>query len=118
MSEFNQHKPIYLQIADNVCERILGGEYLQEERIPSVRELGMNLGVNPNTIMRTYEYLQSMNIIFTSRGMGYFVSADAKTKILDMQRDEFLTEELPNFMKKMKLLQFTPEDICKKIKNF
>lgn len=71
--EFNEHKPIYLQIADNLCDKILSGEWQPEERIPSVRELGIVLGVNPNTIMRTYEHLQSADVIFNKRGVGYYI---------------------------------------------
>ena len=68
--DFNQNKPIYLQIADSICEKILSGEYLPQERILSVRELGISLGVNPNTIARVYEHLQGMEIIYNKRGIG------------------------------------------------
>ena len=102
--DFNQNKPIYLQIADSICETILSGEYLPDERILSVRELGISLGVNPNTIARVYEHLQGMEIIYNKRGIGYFVSPDAPETILQMQREEFLKNELPAVVKKMKLL--------------
>ena len=102
--DFNQNKPIYLQIADSICEKILSGEYLPQERILSVRELGISLGVNPNTIARVYEHLQGMEIIYNKRGIGYFVAPDAPERILQMQRDEFLKNELPAVVKKMKLL--------------
>ncbi len=102
--DFNQNKPIYLQIADSICEKILSGEYLPDERILSVRELGVSLGVNPNTIARVYEHLQGMEIIYNKRGIGYFVSLSAPERILERQRDEFLRDELPLVARKMKLL--------------
>ena len=102
--DFNQNKPIYLQIADSICEKILKGEHLPDERILSVRDLGISLGVNPNTIARVYEHLQGMEIIYNKRGIGYFVAPDAPERILQMQRDEFLKNELPAVVKKMKLL--------------
>ena len=102
--DFNQNKPIYLQIADSICEKILSGEYLPDERILSVRELGISLGVNPNTIARVYEYLQGMEIIYNKRGIGYFVAPDAPEKVLQSHREEFLRNELPSVVKKMKLL--------------
>ena len=102
--DFSQNKPIYLQIADSICEKILKGEHLPDERILSVRELGISLGVNPNTIARVYEHLQGMEIIYNKRGIGYFVSPDAPERILQMQREEFLKNELPVVVKKMKLL--------------
>lgn len=102
--DFNQNKPIYLQIADSICEKILSGEYLPDERILSVRELGVSLGVNPNTIARVYEHLQGMEIIYNKRGIGYFVSSSAPERILERQREEFLRDELPLVARKMKLL--------------
>ena len=64
--DFNAHKPIYLQICDQICDRILNGELKPEDRIRSVRELGAALGVNPNTIMRSYEQLQNDGILLRS----------------------------------------------------
>ena len=57
--EFDQHKPIYLQIADAICERILTGQWPEGDRIPSVRECGVSLEVNPNTVARSYDELSS-----------------------------------------------------------
>ena len=87
--EFNENKPIYLQIFDAICERILSGD-------------------NPNTVMRTYEKLTADGIIFNKRGIGYFVSADAKERIQDAQRKIFLEEELPLILRKMELLGIDP----------
>ncbi len=111
--EFNEHKPIYLQIADNLCDKILSEEWKPEERIPSVRELGMLLGVNPNTIMRVYDYLQSYGIIFNKRGVGYFISKDAKEIIISVQKQQFIQEELPKILKRMKLLGINPSELLK-----
>jgi DNA-binding transcriptional regulator YhcF (GntR family) len=109
--EFNEHKPIYLQISDTICDKILGDEWREEERIPSVRELGITLGVNPNTIMRTYDHLQSIEIIYNKRGVGYYVTAGAKATIVSLQREQFIKEELPKITKRMNLLGLKPSDI-------
>lgn len=102
--EFNDHKPIYLQISDRIFEKILEGELTANERILSVRELGALYGVNPNTVMRTYDYLQNNNIIYNKRGVGYFLSDDAKNIVIDLLRSEFITNELPLIKKKIRLL--------------
>jgi DNA-binding transcriptional regulator YhcF (GntR family) len=109
--EFNEHKPIYLQISDTICDKILGEEWREEERIPSVRELGITLGVNPNTIMRTYDHLQSVEIIYNKRGVGYYVTTGAKANIISFQREQFIKEELPKITKRMNLLGLKPSDI-------
>lgn len=111
--EFNQNKPIYLQIADRISERILSGELKEGDRILSVRELGGELGVNPNTAMRSYEKLTADGIIYNQRGIGYFVAEGAKKIALDRMRDEFLQNELPQILRKMELLEIKPSDYLK-----
>ena len=102
--DFHSDKPIYLQIADSLSESILSGTLKAEERIPSVREYGGQIGVNPNTVMRTYEKLTDDGIIYNKRGIGYFVSADAREKILEAQKADFLAKEVPAIRRKMELL--------------
>lgn len=102
--DFNADKPIFLQIADSVCDRILSGELNGEDRIPSVREFGADIGVNPNTVMRTYEKLTADGIIYNKRGIGYFVTSDAKDQILNVQRREFLEKDVPAIHKRLELL--------------
>lgn len=111
--EFRKQKPIYLQIADRLMEQILQGEPAEDDRMPSVRDVAVNMGVNPNTVMRTFEQLQSEEIIYNRRGVGYFVSPDAKKRILAEQRRQFLEEELPLIRQKMQMLGITFEDVMK-----
>ena len=111
--EFRKQKPIYLQIADRLMEQILQGEPAEDDRMPSVRDVAVNMGVNPNTVMRTFEHLQSEEIIYNRRGVGYFVSPDAKKRILAEQRREFLEEELPLIKQKMQMLGITFEEVMK-----
>lgn len=109
--EFNSNKPIYIQICDSICERILGGELKADDRILSVREYGAEIGVNPNTAMRSYEKLTNDGIIYNRRGIGYFISPDAKEIVLASQRKEFLEKELPAILKRMSLLGIDARDV-------
>ena len=102
--EFNDNRSLYIPIYDSICERILGGELKADERIMSVREYGAEIGVNPNTVMRSYEKLTSEGIIYNKRGIGYFVSTDARDIVLQAQRKEFIERELPAIRKRMQLL--------------
>ena len=111
--EFQNGKSIFLQIADSLAERILNNEFAPDSKIPSVREMASEVGVNPNTIMRTYSELQSMNIIENKRGIGYYVKADAKELIRQKKRDEFFNELLPGFLKQAKVLGITNEELKK-----
>lgn len=114
---FNEHKPIYLQISDTICEKILNDEYAEEERIPSIRELGVLFGVNPNTVMRSYEYLKSIDIIYDKRGVGFFISPNAKRAVKTIYKDDFMNTELPAIIKKMKLLDIDIKDLTAKIES-
>lgn len=109
--DFKKQKPIYLQIADTLCERIMAGEWDIDERVPSVRDVAAELGVNPNTVMRTFDHLQQSEIIYNRRGVGYFVDQDARKKILNLHRQNFITEELPYFFQRMNMLGITMEDL-------
>jgi len=111
--DFNSNRPIYLQICDEICEKILSEAYAPEDRIPSVREYGAGIGVNPNTVMRSYEKLTLDEIIYNKRGIGYFVSADAKEKVHQQQKKDFLENDLPLIIKKMKLLGIDPAEALK-----
>lgn len=109
--DFKKQRPIYQQIADALCERIVDGEWKVDDRIPSVRDVAVQLGVNPNTVMRTFDHLQQAEIIYNKRGVGYFVSIDATDRILALQRKDFIEEDLPAFRQKMKLLGLTFNDL-------
>jgi DNA-binding transcriptional regulator YhcF (GntR family) len=116
--EFEENKSIYLQIAELLCEQILAGKCPQQEKIPSVREMGMMVQVNPNTVLRTYDLLQKKGIIFNKRGIGYFVENNAIEKILEYKRDDFYENTLPRFFKSMVLLRISPEDIQKRYQKY
>lgn len=115
---FKESKAIYLQIADRICDEILLGQYVEDERIPSVREYATIVEVNANTVMRSYDYLQSQNIIYNKRGIGYFVSAGAKSLILSLRKTLFLEEELESFFKQLRILDIPIEEIVKMYKDF
>lgn len=102
--DFAENKPIYLQIADYVCEQILLNEWQEKKKIPSVRELAITLSVNPNTVIRSYAWLEEMNIITMQRGLGYFVKDKSIEQILILKKEKFFQEELPNLFHKMDLL--------------
>ena len=88
--EFQSKKAIYLQIADYVCEQILLKKWPVSEKIPSVRELAITLEVNPNTVARTYLFLEEKTIITMQRGIGYFVSEQSIEHIIALKKEEFL----------------------------
>jgi GntR family transcriptional regulator len=116
--QFRESRAIYLQIADFICERILLKQWKTEERIPAVRELAVQLEVNPNTVMRTYEFLQGQNIIHNQRGIGYFVSADAVKNATQYRKTEFIEKELPNIFRNIYLLDMDVDELKPRYEKF
>lgn len=111
--EFRDDQAIYLQIADHFCENIMLEKWNPGDRIPSVREMAVNIEVNPNTVMRTFNYLQEKGIIYNKRGIGYFVSEDGRTRTNALRKEDFVMQELPRFFKAMSLLNLTMDDMNK-----
>jgi DNA-binding transcriptional regulator YhcF (GntR family) len=109
--DFKSGKAIYLQIADYFYESILQKGMKADDRIPSVRDLAVEIEVNPNTVMRTYTLLQNQGIIYRKRGIGYFISDEAYETVHRMKKDEFISEKLPAFFKTMNNLNITIDDI-------
>jgi len=109
--DFKNNKTIYMQIVERVCDEILLDKYKEEERIPSVREYASIVEVNFNTVMRSFEYLQTSDIIFNKRGIGYFVAEGAKMKILSLRKAHFLQNEIDDFFKQLYMLDIPVEEI-------
>ena len=109
--DFEKKQAIYLQIGDHICENILTRRWAEGDRLPSVREMAVGIEVNPNTVMRTYSYLQDMGIIFNKRGIGYFVADHAYEKTLDLKKRNFINRELPHVFRTMDLLSLTFDDL-------
>lgn len=108
---FNNDKPIYLQIVDIICTRILSGEYKPNERIPALREFSAQLEVNINTVIRSLEYLQQNEIIYNKRGLGFFVSDKAIESITAVRRKTFMEETIPGFVREMRVLGIMWEEV-------
>ena len=108
---FTNDKPIYIQMADRLCDEILAEKYRDDDRIPSVREYAVLLEVNTNTAVKAYDELSRANIIYNKRGLGYFVTPGAKKQILKERKRAFMKERLPELFRQMQLLGITLEDV-------
>lgn len=113
--DFKNDKAIYLQITDYLMDQILQGRYPEGERIASVRECATELEVNVNTCIRAYDWLCQEDIIFTKRGLGYFVSEGAKKAIMKEQRKEFFGQTIPSLAQTMQKLGITIEELTKEL---
>lgn len=109
--EFHAEKPIYRQIIDFVSARIVEGEWPDGSRVPPVRELAARMSVNSHTVLRAYDALQADGIMEVRRGMGYYLTADARERSLQMLRREFIESKAPAFFAEMHRLGLSIEDL-------
>ncbi len=108
--DFKTNKPIYQQIVDFCFSKILTREW----RVVSVRELSTQLAVNSRTVLKAYEYLQTEDIIYPERGMGFYLSKDAVKKVMRIQKKEFFDNQLADMFHSMELLGISIEEITER----
>ncbi|MCM3760823.1 GntR family transcriptional regulator [Alkalihalobacillus oceani] len=106
---FQSSQPIYTQLADRIKRQILRGELLPGDKLPSVREMGIQASVNPNTVSRTYRELEGMSIVETKRGQGTFVTEDES--VLTEMREELKQREISQFVKGMQEMGYSYTEI-------
>lgn len=98
---FKENCPIYIQMADRLCDEILAGTYAADERVPGVREYSALLQVNVNTTVKAYDLLSQRGIIYSRRGMGYFVAPEARNLIIEERKQNFRSHVLPYFIQQL-----------------
>lgn len=113
LMEYNDSKPIYLQLAERLMNDVEQDSSLCGQRIPSVRDFAAQCGVNANTVMRTYTWLQQKQIITNKRGIGYYYSEEASEIVLKERRETFLTKEIDYFIERLEALNITFEEFEK-----
>jgi DNA-binding transcriptional regulator YhcF (GntR family) len=91
-------------------DQILTGKLAPGDRIPSVRELAADIEVNRNTVMRSYALMEQDGIIDNRRGIGFFVSDQARQRLATDEKAQFIRDELPKIVHQAKVLRFTLAD--------
>jgi GntR family transcriptional regulator len=108
-TEFQTSKPIYSQIADRIVQQFVRGELLPGEKLPSVREMAIQSGVNPNTIQRTYGELERLGVVETKRGQGTFMTE--KNEMKQKLRTDIQREMIQVFVNNMRQIGLSDEEI-------
>ncbi|MCL7748902.1 MULTISPECIES: GntR family transcriptional regulator [Halalkalibacter] len=113
---FQSSQPIYSQLAERIKKQILRGELKPGDKLPSVREMGIQASVNPNTVQRTYRELEGMKIVETKRGQGTFVTENEQT--LHEMREQLKEVEISAFVKGMHEMGYVDDEIEAGLKAF
>jgi GntR family transcriptional regulator len=110
---YSDAKPIYEKVKDSLCRMILTGALPPDSRLPSVRELAMELAINPNTIQRAYRELEQEGYIVSVPGKGSFVSRDGTAR---RQRRQELAGKLQELVRELKTLGATEDELISLVK--
>lgn len=94
---FENEKPIFIQIAESIEDAIVTGAFAEESRIPSITEFSVTYKINPATALKGINILVDGGIVYKKRGVGMFVSEGAKEKLTKKRRNDFFE----NYVKKM-----------------
>ena len=116
MMEFNDNKPIYRQIVDYAFNCIIENLWPPGGKIPSVRELAAEMGVNTRTVLKAMEDLQDLEVIEPKRGMGFMLREDAAQRVTAFRRREFLDVTLPSLLKEMERLGISNDELISILK--
>ncbi|MDD4239338.1 MAG: GntR family transcriptional regulator [Desulfotomaculaceae bacterium] len=111
---FNNTQPIYLQIMRRLCRQVVRGELKAGAKLPSIREMAVQTGVNPNTIQRVYTELERLSIAETRRGLGSYITED--TFRLIQLREDLKSELIDSFIADMRETGFSPEEIVEGVR--
>jgi len=116
MWEFTNDRPIYLQLIEQIKLRVINGTYKPGDKVPSVREIAMEAGVNPNTVQRAFLELERSGILSTQRTLGRFVTD--KESDIQNNRDDMAKEQVEIFVGKMKELGLSGEDVIRLVQAY
>ena len=111
---FNNDRPIYIQLLEQLQVLIISGNINIGERLPSVRDLALQYKVNPNTVQKALQELENISLIYTERTNGKFVTNDKK--IIEKYKRKIANEQINNYFKSMSKLGFSKEEAIKYLK--
>ena len=112
-ARFEQHLPIYEQIVQRFRCGLVSGELLPAQRVPSIRDLALELGVNTNTVQRAYQEMERSELIYSKRGTGYFIVEDEQ--VVGKIRNEMVTRAMASFLREMYSLGFEDTAILEEL---
>lgn len=111
MVNFDNERPIFIQIAEGIEDAILSGAFPEESQIPSITEFSVNYKINPATALKGINILVDNGIVYKKRGLGMFVSSGAVDKLRLQRKEDFYENYIMNLIEEAKRLNLTKDDI-------
>lgn len=113
--DWKEDQPIYRQLRDKVASAILEGSLKEGEPLPSVRNVAVEMQINPLTASKAYQELVNQELVEKRRGLGMYVVEGARGKLLQGDRKQFLEEEWPEIVARIQTLEMDIDDLVKGI---
>lgn len=108
---WDDNQPIYWQLRERTVAAILDGTLPEGQPLPSVRQVAVDFRINPLTVSKAYQSLVEDELVEKRRGLGMFVVEGARDRLLESERQRFLTEEWPRLAERIEQLGLTLEDL-------
>jgi len=114
MTRWNDTQPIFLQIRQQLIEMVLKETIPEGEALPSIRQIAMDLSVNPLTVTKAYQSLVDLGVVEKKRGLGMYVAKGARAKLLAHEREKFLAQDWPRIRVQIEALELNLKDLFDK----
>lgn len=112
---FEDERPLFIQIAEQIEDAILSGAFPEETQIPSTTEISVSYKINPATALKGINILVDRGIVYKKRGLGMFVAKGAVGILKDRRKEEFIDNYVSKLVSEAKRLGFSKEDIIKMV---
>ncbi|RYZ98196.1 MAG: GntR family transcriptional regulator [Moraxellaceae bacterium] len=109
---WNDDQPIYRQLRERIVGLMLTGVFKEGDPLPSVRQVASDYQINHLTVSKAYQELVDMQLVEAKRGMGMYVMPGAQEKLHSIEKEKFLTSELPALLARIKNLGISAEELC------
>lgn len=113
---FHNLTPIYIQLAERINRQIVRQDLKPGDKLPSVREMAIQVGINPNTVQRTYRELELMGIVETRRGQGTFVTENKQ--VLEKLREMMKESRIESFVREMSEMGYSAEEMMEGLNRY
>lgn len=112
---WNDNTPIYQQLRDRIVTLIIEGQLQEGEAVPSVRQVSSDYRINHLTVAKAYQELMAEGLLEKRRGIGIFVLAGARKKLLEQEQNKFMKSEFPDLLKRIRRLGISRQQITEMI---
>ena len=115
MTEWKVDQPIFRQLAAKVSNQILQGVWLEQQALPSVRAVAIDLKINHLTVMKSYQLLVDENLVEKKRGQGMYVSKGALQKLKSSANQSFINTQIPAIAETLGMIDMSVEELVKQL---